>query len=344
MKRLWTLAASGSLFFLLAGAPLARSASVNELVAGAKKEGVLEALAPSSLTPLGAQALAEAFNKKYGLSTRLNYHPSSNMVGDVAKVVGLAAAGAPPDWDLMVVTDAHHGTLWLRKLLMPYDYKALGIDPRAIHYDSGAISFAHQIVLPAYNQKTLSSQEAPKRWEDLLDPKWKGGKLGMSTATHHLARLAAGPWGENKTTEFTKALAAQEPILGTLAQLSTRLQLGEILIAITFIDQFIYTARLKGVPLSLAEAVQPVVSPAWHTGVLKNAAHPNTAILFNLFLTTPEGQRVWQKFTGGASAFVPGTKTYEFLKGKQVVYMSQDQATMIDRLTRQYGRIFGFTK
>jgi hypothetical protein len=28
---------------------------------------------------------------------------------------------------------------------------------------------------------------------------------------------------------------------------------------------------------------------------------------------------------------------------KQVVYMSQDQAEMIDRLSREYGKIFGFT-
>lgn len=328
----------------LVPAPPAHTASVGELVEAAKKEGSLELLAPSSLTPLGAQALAEAFNQKYGLRIHVNYHPSSNMVGDISKVVGFAATGVAPEWDLMLVTDSHHGTLWLRKLHIPYDYKSLGIDPRAIHYDRGAISFAHQIVLPAYKKGTLPAQDVPKRWEDLLGPKWKGGKLGMSTATHHLARLAAGPWGEKKTTEFTKALAAQEPFLATLAQLSTRLQLGEILIAITFIDQFIYTAQIKGVPLTLADGIEPVVSPAWHAGVLRGAPHPSTGHLFTFFLTTPEGQKVWEKFTGGTSAFVPGTKTYEYMKGKQVVYMNQDQAKTIDRLTGEYGKIFGFTK
>ena len=345
MKRLGSFVASISVLLgLVIGAHPAPAAPIDELLAAAKKENVLELLAPSSLTPLGAQALSEAFNQKYGLNTRVNFHASSNMVGDIGKVVGFAAAGVTPEWDLMLVTDSHHGTLWLRKLHTPYNYKSLGIDARAIHYDSGAISFAHQIVLPAYKKGTLSAQDIPKRWEDLLGPKWKGGKLGMSTATHHLARLAAGPWGEKKTTEFVKALATQQLFLGTLAELSTRLQLGEILIAVTFIDQFIYTAQIKGVPLTLADGVEPVVAPAWHAGVLRNAPHPSAAHLFTFFLTAPEGQKVWEKFTGGTSAFVPGTKTSEYMKGKQAVYMTQDQAKTIDRLTGEYGKILGFTK
>jgi iron(III) transport system substrate-binding protein len=332
------------LIVLMSWSGFAWAAGMEELVAAAKKEGVLDMYAPSSLTPPGAQTLIEAFNKKYNLQIRVNYHPGSSFTRDVGKVVGMAATGVPPEWDLMVIHDAGHATLWLRKLHLPYDYKGLGIDPRAIHYDSGTLSFAHMIVQPAYNKSTIKAQDVPKKWEDLLDPKWKGSKLGMSTATHHLARLAAGPWGEKKTTEFTTALAAQQPFLGTLAEITTRLQLGEVLVAITLIDQFIYRAHAKGAPLAFADGVEPVVSPAWQAGVLRNAPHSSAARLFSIFLLTPEAQKIWDKFTGGASAFVPGTKTHEYLKDKQVVYMTQDQSEMIDRLTQEYGKIFGFSK
>jgi ABC-type Fe3+ transport system substrate-binding protein len=87
-----------------------------------------------------------------------------------------------------------------------------------IQYDNGVVSLANQFVLPAYNKNILPAQGVPKRWEDLLDAKWKGGKLGVSTATHHLSRLAVGHSGENKASEFVRALAKQEPILGTLAK------------------------------------------------------------------------------------------------------------------------------
>ena len=177
----------------------AKASPPDKLIADAKKEGVINFYGPSTLTPQGAGLLEAAFNKKYGLNTKLTFHPSLNMTRDVGKFVGMAATGVAPEWDTMVVT-AHYATLWLRKLVDPYDYKSAGVDLQVIHYDNGSISFANQIVLPAYNKKTMPAKDVPTKWEDLLDPKWKGGKLGVSTATHHFARLAVGAWGEEKTT------------------------------------------------------------------------------------------------------------------------------------------------
>jgi spermidine/putrescine-binding protein len=177
-------------FLMFGHSGVALATPVEDLIAAAKKEGVIELLAPSTTGQKGIQALGDAFNKKYGLSIKVNYSPSSNMTGDVAKVVMGAASGAAPEWDLMLVTDAHHATLWSRKLLQTFDYAKLGVAPELIQYDNGTVSLANQFVLPAYNKKILAPQDVPKRWEDLLNPKLKGGKLGVSTATHHLSRLA----------------------------------------------------------------------------------------------------------------------------------------------------------
>lgn len=317
------------------------AAPIDDLIANARKEGAIDFNAPSTVSPAGVQKLGEVFNKKYGLNVAVNYHPTSGMTGDVAKLVGRAAAGVPPEWDLMVLHDAGHATLWLRKLHQPFDYRKLGVDPKLIHYDNGTVSIANQFALPAYNTKILPAHEVPRSWEDLLDPKWKGMKLGMSTATHHLARLATA-WGEKKTTEYVKALAMQQPSLGRLGDTYTRLQLGEILIAITLTDDFIHRAKVTGAPLAYAESVEPVISPSYNSGVLKGARHPNVAHLFAVFLTTPEAQEIWEKYTGMSSAFVPGTPAYRYAQGKKVLYMTQDQAEMVDRLTREYGNILGF--
>ena len=100
----------------------ATAAPIDDLIKAAKQEGTLEFYAPSTLTPQGAQALGAAFNKKYGLNVKLQYSPSGNMTRDIGKVVGLGASGVPPEWDLMVVTDAHHATLWVKKMHQPFDY------------------------------------------------------------------------------------------------------------------------------------------------------------------------------------------------------------------------------
>ena len=333
------------IFLLTAGlAPAASAAPVDDLVAAAKKEsGAFEFYAPSTLTPLGAQAIASAFNKKYGLSVKLEFSPSGNMTRDVGKLVGLAASGTPPEWDLMVVTDAHHATLWLKKLQQTFDYKSIGVNPNAIQFDNGAVSFANQFVLPAYNKQLVAAKDAPKSWDDLLNPKWKG-KMGVSSATHHQARLAAGPWGEEKTTQFVNALTKQDLILGRLGEIYNRLLLGEIVIAVSLSDSEIKSEKNKTAPVVFAESVSPLIAPGYLAGVLKNAPHPKTGHLLAAFLTTPEAQKIWEKYAGQSSALIPGTSAYKYVQGrKSVVYMSQDQAETVDRLSREYGKIFGFS-
>ncbi|HEY7714060.1 MAG TPA: extracellular solute-binding protein [Candidatus Binatia bacterium] len=320
------------------------AAPIDDLVAAAKKEGVIELLAPSTTGDKGAQALGAVFNKKYGLNIRVNYTPSSNMTGDVAKLVMGAASRAVPEWDLMLVTDAHHATIWAKKLHQPFDYAKLGIARELVQYDNGVVSLANQFVLPAYNKSILRPQDVPKRWEDLLDPKWRGGKLGVSTATHHLARLAVGPWGEAKTTEFVNAITKQEPILGTLANLYTRLQVGEILLAVTLTDSFISRAKKDGSPIVFAEGLDPVISPTYNAGVPKGARHPQVGHLFAIFLTDLQAQEVWEKFNGQTSALIPGTTAYKYAQGKRLLQMNENQAQTVDRLARQYGKILGFER
>ena len=176
---------------------IATAAPLDDLIAAAKKEGTVDFYGPSTLKADGAHAIAQAFNKKYATSINVKFIPSGSMTRDVGKVATQAATGGTPEWDLMVATDAHHASLWLRKLHKPFDYKALGVAENLIDHDGGSISFVHQYIVPVYNSSLVSAKDAPKSWEDLLQPKWKG-KVGVSTATHHLGRLAVGPWAKKE--------------------------------------------------------------------------------------------------------------------------------------------------
>jgi iron(III) transport system substrate-binding protein len=319
---------------------LAAAAPLDDLVLAAGKEGTLDFYGPSTLKADGAEALARAFNKKYSTHIDVKFVPSGSMTRDVGKVATQAATGAPPEWDVMVATDAHHASLWLRKLQKPFDYRSLGVEERLIDHDSSSISFVHQYIVPVYNSSMVSPKDAPKSWEDLLNPRWKG-KLGVTTATHHFGRLAAGPWGEEKTTAYVKALAQQNLVVGELGPTYTRLQLGEILVAFSLTDSYIYLAKQTGAPIAAAEEVQPVIAPSYHVGVLKGAQHPNAAHLFAVFMTTPESQQLWERTVGVSSALIPGTAYYRKAKGKQMIYMRKDQAEKVDQLAKKYGQILG---
>jgi iron(III) transport system substrate-binding protein len=263
------------------------------------------------------------------------------MTRDTAKIVGMSASGQPPEWDIMVVTDAHHGSLWLRKLHEPFDYVGAGVAKNRVEYDSSTISVANQFALPTYNSKLVAAKDVPKKWEDLLDPKWKG-KLGVINSTHHWGRLAAGPWGDEKTIDFVKKLSAQKPLLTRAGEMAQRLVLGEVLVSATLQDSQLHESQKTGAPLAFADEVQPVISPEYHVGVLKNAPHPSVGHLFVIFMASPEVQVIWKKHTGHSSAYVPGTDAYKFAQGKQVVYMKQDQAAKVDKISRQIGKILGF--
>ncbi|HEY7713735.1 MAG TPA: hypothetical protein VIE90_04485, partial [Candidatus Binatia bacterium] len=68
MKRKFSVSCLVGLAMILTSLATLKAAAIDELIAGAKKEGVLELYAPSTLTPEGAQRLGEAFNKKHSLN------------------------------------------------------------------------------------------------------------------------------------------------------------------------------------------------------------------------------------------------------------------------------------
>ena len=326
------------LTLLLGNGSGAAPTNIKDVVAAAKKEGALDFYAPTQVEERGARRLNAAFNRKYGISVTFKYSPSANMDKDLASLITQVATGGATDFDAAVFPDTYHATLWLRKLQVPFDYRVLGVDPKVINFDSGTVSFANQFTLPAYNKKTLPAKDVPRTWNDLLDPKWKGGKLGVTNATPaHLAVLAMA-WGEEETTKYIRALAQQNPVLGRLGETYSRLLLGELAIAVTLTNSFIFTAEKAGAPIVFAD-IEPVVSPAYHAGVLKGARHPMAGHLFAAFLTTPEAQKTWEEFVGHTSAFIPGTRANRYVKGKKVLYMTQSQSEMIERLTREYTKI-----
>lgn len=172
------------------------------------------------------------------------------MTRDIGKIVGLAASGMAPEWDLMVVTDAHHGSLWTRKLHLPFDYQTLGVDESATQYDGGTVSIANQMILPAYNKNLCPLRTFRK----------------------------------NGKTFFGR-------IPCRCSQRRNSSQYGH---------------------------------------------------LFAAFLTTPEAQEILDKHLGLSSVHVKGTRAHKFAQGRELVFMKQDKAQLVDKLSREYGKILGF--
>jgi ABC-type Fe3+ transport system substrate-binding protein len=214
-------------------------------------------------------------------------------------------------------------------------------DPKVITYDGTALNYATQFVAPAYNPNIVSAAEVPKDWPDLLDPKWRG-KIGVSTATHHWARLAQ-VWGDERTTRFVEGLAAQQPVLGQTPELYNRLTIGEIGIYASVPDTFAYEAKNTGAPFVQVDTVKPLIATNYVVGLLKGVQHPNLAKLLAAFMTTPEGQTIWDNYVGGTSMYIEGTPMWRYAQGKEYVALDAKYAAdQLEPLTEKYGRMVGY--
>jgi len=320
----------------------ALAAPPKEVIDGANKEGELRIYWTSTGTDTWRQRFQDAFNEQFGTNITINDTRGADWARDTAKVVAESLAGQKPPWDLMLTTEAHHNDLFQAGLLGHYDWvKLFGVPPQAVMFSGGAYAFAHQVALPAYNTELVKGPDIPKKWEDILNPKFKD-KIGVSTATHHWARLSQF-WGDEKTTQFVKRLAAMKPRLGTLADLNQRLHIGEVLLVATQIDNFMRVSKIRKAPASWAEDCDPVLLQSITVGPIKGGPNPNAALLFAGFLATKKGQDLFQEFQWQSSIFVKGSPYWKFVQGKDVVILKEDfMAKELQRRTDKYGAILGY--
>jgi iron(III) transport system substrate-binding protein len=165
----------------------------------------------------------------------------------------------------------------------------------------------------AYNTKAVSAAEAPKTWNDLLDPRWKGkmvtahpGYSGV-IATHVLALVHLHGW------EYFKALAQNKVMIVQSANdPATVVSSGERVVAVDGGDYSAYQLKKKGNPIEVVypkEGVPLVVSP---TAITAFAPHPNAARLFTDFTFTREVQQVMADseglYTGHPGVTYPADK------------------------------------
>ena len=59
-------------------------------------------------------------------------------------------------------------------------------------------------------------------------------------------------------------------------------------------------------------------------------------------MTIAEAQQILDKYLGLSSVHVKGTQAHQFAQGRELVFMKQNKAQLVDKLSREYGKILGF--
>jgi len=143
----------------------------------------------------------------------------------------------------------------------------------------------------AYNPKNVAEADAPKKWEDLLDPKWKDAinvKVSNSGLQH-------GVWYMLKPIlgmDYFKKLAEQKPrAFDSYVQQYGRLVDGQdkVIMGAQYSGAIEFTA--KGAPIGFVfpELGLPAVSETY--GIVADGPHHNAAELFMDWFLSPIGQQ-----------------------------------------------------
>jgi iron(III) transport system substrate-binding protein len=296
--------------------------SHDQIVAAAKKEGKMRAL--SGLDPETIKAMVSAFRKKYPfLDVRVEEIEGTDAY---QRFVLQLQAGAVKGWDATFIPIDFY------KEYQPFQKKfdilemarqgVLQIHPGMIQpVDRNIIGTSSVIQVVAYNRKLLPDSRVPETWDDFLKPEFKGKKFLADIRPFPLACLVP-LWGLEKTLEFSRKLAAQEPLwVRGASRLIVAMIAGEysLFMGPNFNSVKRAESRDKTGSLGL-KAVEPIPTRiARADAVLNTADNPHAALLWLEFHASAEAQEIMDKITPyQASIYHSGSATARITQGKKL--------------------------
>jgi iron(III) transport system substrate-binding protein len=262
-------------------------ATAASLEDAAKAEG--EVVFYSSLNNEQIVTLIEAFKKKFPFIKPSFYRATSERVLQRASTEAKAGRYA-----VDVATAAGFQLELMKESGLTQKY----VPPEAAFYNDGFkdadghwVSVHSLLNAMAYNTQLVKTAEAPKKYEDLLAPRWKG-RLGVNLQDPEWYVNLQRRWGKEKARNFLKGLAAQQPGLRDGHNITAQLLAAGEFHAVSNTYAHI-AARIKnqGGPVQYVFD-EPVITYVHPIALMKAAPHPNAGKLLIGFILSAEGQRM----------------------------------------------------
>ena len=281
---------------------VSEAASLKELVEGARKEGQLNVLLPSTTTPELVRGLEAAMNKYYGLNLKIGYTGAGAYTKVVSLVVAEHRVGTTPTFDATIGYDAHITSMMDAGALEPIQNwkelvpKGTPLDDKSISppvLKNTAFKFADNFFIVVYNTKLISKADLPKKLADFGNPKYKGKFSVLPSVT--MQSMALLLYDKEKVLDIYRSWGKNEPMVMPASQGVDRMVLGELLMVPLTTDYLYFQRKEAGDPIGMAVIQDLVPWNPIYMVVRTNAPHANAARLWALFNTGPEAQRIWEK-------------------------------------------------
>ncbi|MEU6134637.1 extracellular solute-binding protein [Nocardioides sp. NPDC047086] len=268
------------------------------LLAGAKKEKDLlwyTTTIPDQL----AEPLAAGFEKKYPFASVEFYRANSTDVA--SKAMEEYRAGSH---DVDVVDGTGTATMLEDAgIIQPFTSPELDAYPAEAKDPDGY--WGPQLLYfmaVAYNTDKVDAGEAPRTYEDLLDPRWRG-KMSWSTSPTSGGPLFLGnlieAWGEDRAMPYIDRLAEQKiaNVDSSGRSVLDRVVNGQVDLGVQIFNDQVEDAAHDGAPVAWVP-LEPVTAQYSRISLLENPPHPHMAMLFLDFMLSKEGQEIIRQGRG----------------------------------------------
>ena len=258
-----------------------------QLVAGAKKEGALVVYASATAQQL--QMYFAAFNKRYPFIKTEFFRTGKQKL--VSKIL-LEEQTKQRIADIIHTSVIETNIIKKKNGLSRYVPREASVLPSQYKDPEGFWTSAYASgTLVGYNSRQVKRAEAPKRYEDLLDPRWKNSIAIDVNKIEWFAMLL-----KLKGRPFMEKLAAQKPVPQNGNTLVLQLlAAGEFPISAGVYEYSVDDMKTKGAPVDWV-GLEPVITYTVAVSLPSQPPHPYAAKLFIEWLLSKEGQEVVNQY------------------------------------------------
>jgi len=313
-----------------------------QLIAAAKTEGKVVLYSSMDL-PVG-EKLSRAFEAAYpGLSVQIERSGSERLFQRLDQEFASNIHAA----DVINSSDASHFIPWKANgWLAPFVSEDIAQYFPSAYRDGDGMFATSRIWLSsiAYNTNLVKSEDAPKSFADLLDPKWAGKMVKGHPAYSGTIMTATFEMVRDLGWDYFEKLAKQR-VMQTQSSTDPpkKLSLGERAVMADGNEYGIVLLKEAGQPVEPVYPTEgtPVISGP--TGIFASAPHPNAARLFQAWLHTRETQQFFIDFTAQYSVHAQVASKPGRRKLTDIKLMKEDAAgleKMTEEIKTRYARLF----
>ena len=265
------------------------------MLAAAKKEGEALFYTPLIVDQI-VRPLVRAFESRVP-GVRIQF-VRTDASGTIVRMINEAQAGRVQS-DVWCITDGLTPLL-ARGLLAEFEVpSAKGLPPEMLDPRRHWVAVGLAIRSLAYNTQTVPKAQAPKTYQDLLDPRWKAkmawNPKSMSGAYGFIGTVIKG-MGEERGMAYLRALAKQDivPLPISIRAVLDRVIAGEYAIGLEMNNTHAAVSAALGAPVKWVP-LDPVSESVHIAGLTKGGPHPNAGRLFVDFMVSRAGQEVFRE-------------------------------------------------